>query len=148
VAGQQEQPGKLAYEHVAAWPQVLHRLGLARRQWDVAIVVNLQHCGLGPAELRRRINRQAAEWEPGRRLSWKVLAERLDWLEDARYLTRREIGRRRTRYWLRPEACRTLAALDAFEAWCDEHEHEMLRVQDLSCRTAWCAGHSDAYVAT
>jgi DNA-binding HxlR family transcriptional regulator len=125
MAGQQEQPGKPADEHVAAWPQVLHRLALARRQWDVAIVVNLQHSGLGPAELRRRINHQAAEWEPGRRLSWKVLAERLDWLEDARYLTRRKIGRR-TLYWLRPEACRTLAALGAFEAWCDEHEHEML----------------------
>jgi DNA-binding HxlR family transcriptional regulator len=69
----------------------------------------------------RRINGQAAEWESGWRLTWKVLSERLDWLESARYLTRREIGRR-THYWLRPEACRTLAALDAFEAWRDEHE--------------------------
>ena len=58
MARQQEQPGKPAYEHVAAWPQVLHRLGLARRQWDVAILANLQHSGLGPTELRRRINRQ------------------------------------------------------------------------------------------
>jgi DNA-binding HxlR family transcriptional regulator len=126
MAGQQEQPGKPTYEHVAAWPQVLRRLALARRQWEVAIVVNLRHHGLGPAELLRRINAQAAEWGSGRRLRWKVLAERLDWLEDASYLTRREIGRQ-TRYWLPPEACCTLAALDAFEAWCDEHEHEMLR---------------------
>ena len=81
------------YERVAAWPQVLRRLALARRQWDVAILVNLRHCGFGPAELLRRINDQAAGWEPGRRLTWKVLAERLDWLEEARYLTRREIGR-------------------------------------------------------
>jgi DNA-binding HxlR family transcriptional regulator len=125
VAGQQVQPGKAAYEHVAAWPLVMRRLALARRQWDVAILVNLRHCGLGPAELLRRINDQAAEWEADRRLTWKVLAERLDWLEDARYLTRREIGRQ-TLYWLRPEACRTLAALDAFEAWCDEQEHEVL----------------------
>src|SRR5215469_6886403 len=121
-----EQPGMTAYGHVAAWPRVLRRLALARRQWDVAILVNLRHCGLGPTELLRRINDQAAEWESGRRLTWKVLAERLDWLEGARYLTRREIGRQ-TRYWLRPEACRTLAALDAFEAWCHEHEPEMLR---------------------
>jgi DNA-binding HxlR family transcriptional regulator len=125
VGGQQEGPGKPAYEHVAAWPQVLRRLALARRQWDVAILVNLRDCGLGPAELLRRVNGQAGEWESGRRLTWKVLAERLDWLEEARYLTRREIGRQ-TRYWLRPEACRTLAALDAFEAWCDDHEHEVL----------------------
>jgi DNA-binding HxlR family transcriptional regulator len=103
----------------------MRRLALARRQWDVAILVNLRHCGLGPTELLRRINDQAAEWESRRRLTWKVLAERLDWLEDARYLTRREIGRQ-TLYWLRPEACRTLAALDAFEAWCDEKEHEVL----------------------
>jgi DNA-binding HxlR family transcriptional regulator len=124
MAGGQEQSENPAYEYVAAWPQVLRHLGLARRQWDVAILVNLRHCGLGPAELLRRINDQAAEWEAGRRLTWKVLAERLDWLEGARYLTRREIGRQ-TRYWLRPEACRMLAALDAFEAWCDEHEHEV-----------------------
>jgi DNA-binding HxlR family transcriptional regulator len=106
----------------------MRHLVLARRQWDVAILVNLRHHGLGPAELLRRINDQAAEWESGRRLTWKVLAERLDWLEDARYLTRREIGRQ-TRYWLRPEACRTLAALDAFEAWCDEHEHQARRLR-------------------
>ena len=93
MVGQHEGPGKPAYEHVAAWPQVLRRLALARRQWDVAILVNLRHCGLGPAEFRRRINDQAVEWESGRRLTWKVLAERLDWLEEARYLTRREIGR-------------------------------------------------------
>jgi DNA-binding HxlR family transcriptional regulator len=126
MAGQQEQPGKPPYEHVAVWPRVLSRLTLAKRQWDVAILVNLQHRGLGPTELLRRINDQATEWEAERRLTWKVLAERLDWLEDARYLTRREIGRQ-TRYWLRPEACRALAALDTFEAWCDEHERELLR---------------------
>jgi hypothetical protein len=101
----QEQPGQSAYERAAAWPQVLRHLTLARRQWDLAILVNLWHCGLGPAELLRRVNHQAAEWEAGRRLTWKVLAERLDWLEDARYLTRRQIGRQ-TLYWLRPEACR------------------------------------------
>jgi DNA-binding HxlR family transcriptional regulator len=126
MAGQQVQSGNPAYAHVAAWPRVLGHLAVARRQWDVAILVNLRHCGLGPTDLLRRINDQATEWESGRRLTWKVLAERLDWLEDARYLTRRQVGRQ-TRYWLRPEACRMLAALDAFEAWCDDHEQELLR---------------------
>jgi DNA-binding HxlR family transcriptional regulator len=126
MAGQEGQPRESLYERVAAWPQVLRHLVLVGRRWDVAILVNLRHHGLGPAELLRRINDQAAEWEAGRRLTWKVLAERLDWLEGARYLTRREIGRQ-TLYWLRPEACRTLAALDAFEACRDEHEREVLR---------------------
>ena len=73
----------------------------------------------------RRVNDQAVDAGTGRRLAWKVLAERLDWLEDAGYLTRREVGRQ-TRYWLRSRACHALAALDAFKAWCDEHEHEAL----------------------
>ncbi len=125
MAGQQEQPAEPSYQRAAAWPRVMRHLALARRQWDVAILVNLRQCGLGPGELLRRVNDQAADAEARRRLTWKVLAERLDWLEDAGYLTRREIGRQ-VRYWLRPRACRALAALDAFEAWCEEHEHEAL----------------------
>lgn len=108
-------------------PKATNRTNIVKdeRQWDVAILVNLRQCGLGPGELLRRVNDQAAGAEAGRGLTWKVLAERLDWLEDAGYLTRREIGRQ-TRYWLRPRACHALAALDAFEAWCEEHEHEAL----------------------
>ena len=65
----------------------------------------------------RAINAQAV----GRRLTWKVMAERLRWLEAEGYLTRREIDVGETRYWLRLRACRMLAALDALAGWYDEH---------------------------
>jgi DNA-binding HxlR family transcriptional regulator len=50
------------------------------------------------------------------------MAERLRWLEGEGCLTRREIDSCETRYWLRPRACRMLAALDALADWYDEHE--------------------------
>jgi DNA-binding HxlR family transcriptional regulator len=107
-----------AYARVAAWPQLLDHLDLVRRHWDLAIIANLRDGGLRPAGLIRMINAQARR----RRLTWKVLAERLDWLEGEGYVTRREVGVGETWYWLRPRACRMLAALDALAAWYDEHE--------------------------
>ena len=107
-----------AYARTAAWPQLLDQLDLVRRQWDLAIIASLREGGVRPAGLMRMINAQASK----RRLTWKVLAERLDWLEDEGYLTRREVDPGETRYWLRPRACRVLAALDALAAWYDEHE--------------------------
>jgi DNA-binding HxlR family transcriptional regulator len=106
-----------AYARAAAWPQLLDHLDLVRRQWDLAIIANLRNGGVRPAGLLRMINAQASK----RRLTWKVLAERLDWLEGEGYVTRREVDQSETRYWLRPRACRILAALDALAAWYDEH---------------------------
>jgi DNA-binding HxlR family transcriptional regulator len=112
-----------AYARAAAWPQLLDHLDLVRRQWDLAIIANLRDGGVRPAGLMRLVNAQARK----RRLTWKVLAERLDWLEDEQYVTRREIDLGETRYWLRPRACRILAALDALAAWYDEHEGQPCR---------------------
>jgi DNA-binding HxlR family transcriptional regulator len=128
MPGRRDQPGgdseragtqpAVAYARMAAWPLILDHLDLVRRQWDLAIVANLRGGGVRPGELMRAINTQAA----GRRLTWKVMAERLRWLEDEGYLTRREIDACETRYWLRPRACHMLAALDALAGWYDEHE--------------------------
>jgi DNA-binding HxlR family transcriptional regulator len=112
-----ETPVAIAYPRTGAWPLILGHLDLVRRQWDLAIVANLRGGGVRPGELLRAINAQA----DGRRLTWKVMAERLRWLEDEGYLTRREIDTCETRYWLRPRACRMLAALDALACWYDEH---------------------------
>jgi DNA-binding HxlR family transcriptional regulator len=107
-----------AYARAAAWPQLLARLDLVRRRWDLAIIASLRGGGVRPGGLMRVINAQAGE----RRLTWKVLAERLDWLESEGYVTRRQVDPGETWYWLRPRACRTLAALDALAAWYDEPE--------------------------
>jgi DNA-binding HxlR family transcriptional regulator len=107
-----------AYARAAAWPRLLDRLDLVRRRWDLAIIANLRDGGIRPAGLMRMINAQASE----RHLTWKVLAERLDWLEGEGYVTRRQVDPGETWYWLRPRACRTLAALDALAAWYDEPE--------------------------
>jgi DNA-binding HxlR family transcriptional regulator len=120
-SGGDSRPGReavTAYARVAAWPQLLDRLDLVRRQWDLAIIASLRDGGVRPAALMRTINAQARR----RRLTWKVLAERLDWLEGEGYLTRREVGLGETWYWLRPRSCQMLAALDALAAWYDEHE--------------------------
>jgi DNA-binding HxlR family transcriptional regulator len=98
---------------------LLEHLDLVRRQWDLAIVANLRGGGVRPGELMRAINAQACG---ERRLTWKVMAERLRWLEDQGYLTRREIDAGETRYWLRLRACRMLAALGALAGWYAEHE--------------------------
>jgi DNA-binding HxlR family transcriptional regulator len=82
------------------------------------LVVDDQVGGIRPAGLMRMINAQASE----RHLTWKVLAERLDWLEGEGYVTRRQVDPGETWYWLRPRACRMLAALDALAAWYDEPE--------------------------
>ncbi len=116
--GRASQEAVTAYARAAAWPQLLDHLDLVRRQWDLAIIANLRDGGVRPAGLMRMINAQSSR----RRLTWKVLAERLHWLEDEGYVTRREIAGGETRYWLRPRACRMLAALDALAAWYDEHE--------------------------
>jgi hypothetical protein len=76
-----------AYARAAAWPQLLARLDLVRRRWDLAIIASLRDGGVRPAGLMRVINAQAGE----RRLTWKVLAERLDWLESEGYVTRRQV---------------------------------------------------------
>jgi hypothetical protein len=66
---------------------LLARLDLVRRRWDLAIIASLRDGGVRPAGLMRVINAQAGE----RRLTWKVLAERLDWLESEGYVTRRQV---------------------------------------------------------
>jgi DNA-binding HxlR family transcriptional regulator len=106
----------VAYARTGTWPLILEHLDLVRRQWDLAIVVGLRSGGVRPGELLRAINAQAV----GRRLTWKVMAERLRWLEGQGYLTRRELDAGETRYWLRPRACHVLAALDALAGWYDE----------------------------
>ena len=121
LPGDEERPRHevaTAYARAAAWPQLLGHLDLVRRQWDLAIIANLRDGGVRPAGLMRMINAQASR----RRLTWKVLAQRLHWLDDEGYVTRREIDAAETRYWLRPRACRMLAALDALAAWYDEQE--------------------------
>lgn len=135
MAGQRDQSGKwrpdgnaeragapvdIAYPRAGAWPLILEHLDLVRRQWDLAIVTNLRAGGVRPGELMRAINAQA---DGRRRLTWKVMAERLRWLEDEGYLIRREIDVSETRYWLRPRACRMLAALDALAGWYEERAH-------------------------
>ena len=67
----------------------------------------------------RRINAQS----PSRRLTWKVLAERLDWLAAEEYATRRETADGRgTCYWLRPRGWHVLTAVRVMATWHDEHE--------------------------
>lgn len=112
-----EAPVTVAYPRAGAWPLILDHLDLVRRQWDLAIVANLRGGGVRPGELLRAINAQA---DGRRRLTWKVMAERLRWLEGEGYLIRREIDVSETRYWLRPRACRMLAALDALAGWYEE----------------------------
>jgi DNA-binding HxlR family transcriptional regulator len=107
-----------AYARMAAWPQLLDHLDLVRRRWDLAIIASLRDGGIRPAGLMRMINAQASK----RHLTWKVLAERLDWLEGEGYVIRRQVDPGETWYWLRPRACRMLAALDALAAWYDEPE--------------------------
>jgi DNA-binding HxlR family transcriptional regulator len=109
----------VAYARTGTWPLILEHLDLVRRQWDLAIVVGLRGGGVRPGELLKAINAQAGG---GRRLTWKVMAERLRWLEEEGYLIRREIDASETRYWLRLRACRMLAALDALAGWYDEHD--------------------------
>jgi hypothetical protein len=71
-----EAPVAIAYPPAGAWPLILDHLDLVRRQWDLAIIANLRGGGVRPGELLRAINAQAE----GRRLTWKVMAERLRWL--------------------------------------------------------------------
>jgi DNA-binding HxlR family transcriptional regulator len=113
----------MAYVRVGAWPLILDHLDLVRRQWDLAIVAGLRGGGVRPGELMKAINAQANNAQANaRRLTWKVMAERLRWLEDEGYLIRREVDVCETRYWLCLRACRMLAALDALAGWYDERE--------------------------
>ena len=103
-----------------AWPEILRRLEILQRRWDLACIENMAEVpGIRAGVLLRRVNNQS----PGRRLTWKVLAERLDWLEAAGYVTRRETADRRgTCYWLRPRGWHALSAARAMAAWHDEHD--------------------------
>lgn len=103
-----------------AWPEVMRQLDVLRRQWDLACIENMAVVpGIRAGVLLRRIQAQS----PARRLTWKVLAERLDWLAAEDYVTRRETADGRgTRYWLRPQGWHVLTAVRVMATWRDEHE--------------------------
>jgi DNA-binding HxlR family transcriptional regulator len=108
----------------AAWPKIMRRLEVLRRQWDLACIENMAEVpGIRAGALLRRVNAQS----PGRSLAWKVLAERLDWLAAEGYVTRRETADGRgTRYWLCPRGWHALSAVRAVTAWHDEHAQSCL----------------------
>jgi DNA-binding HxlR family transcriptional regulator len=106
------------------WPEIMRRLEVLRRQWDLACIENMAEVpGIRAGVLMRRVNAQS----PGRRLTWKVLAERLDWLAAEGYVTRRETeDGRGTCYWLRPRGWHALSAARVMAAWHDEHGESCL----------------------
>jgi DNA-binding HxlR family transcriptional regulator len=103
-----------------AWPEIMKRLEILRRQWDLAIIVTVHAVpGIRAGELLRRVNNES----PARRLAWKVLAERLDWLADEGYVTRRVTADGRgTRYWLCPRGFHVLSAARIMTMWLEDHE--------------------------
>ncbi len=105
------------------WQTLISQLTPVRRQWDLAVLCNLSAGGDGtrPADLIKAINLQVRD---GRKISWKVLEDRLRLLESTGYVARQEIRNRprETRYWLLPRAVRLISALDLLETGLDQHE--------------------------
>jgi DNA-binding HxlR family transcriptional regulator len=102
------------------WQELMRRLTLVRRRWDLAVIVNLREdVGTRPAALLKSINAQAFNG----RISWKVLVETLRRLEAEDYVERQEMpGPRETRYRLLPLARPLLTALGMLEAWYVEQD--------------------------
>jgi DNA-binding HxlR family transcriptional regulator len=126
----------------AAWPEVMRRLEVLRRQWDLACIENMAVVpGIRAGVLLRRINAQS----PARRLTWKVLAERLDWLAAEAYVTRRETADGRgTCYWLCPRGWHVLSAVRVMAAWHDAHQESCWLRAGSGLRVsapAWGSGH-------
>jgi DNA-binding HxlR family transcriptional regulator len=98
------------------WQHFMRCLGSIRGRWDLAILANLTEGGARPTELLDAINGQACD---GHRLTWKVMRDRLRHLEDAGYVSRREVRRfpRETHYGATEFARGLDAELDSLDAW-------------------------------
>jgi DNA-binding HxlR family transcriptional regulator len=98
------------------WQHFMRFLASIRGRWDLAILANLTEGSSRPTELLDAINEQACD---GHRLTWKVMRDRLRHLEDAGYVTRREVKRfpRETHYRVTEFARRLVAELDTLDAW-------------------------------
>ena len=98
------------------WQRFMRFLASIRGRWDLAILANLAEGGARPTDLLDAINEQSSD---GHRLTWKVMRDRLRHLEDAGYVSRREVRRfpRETHYWATEFARRLVAELDSLDAW-------------------------------
>jgi DNA-binding HxlR family transcriptional regulator len=98
------------------WQHFMRFLASIRGRWDLAILANLAEGSSRPTELLDAINEQACD---GHQLTWKVMRDRLRHLEDAGYVTRREVRRfpRETHYWSTEFARRLVAELNTLDAW-------------------------------
>lgn len=102
------------------WQHFMRFLASIRGRWDLAILANLTEGSSRPTELLDAINEQACD---GHQLTWKVMRDRLRRLEDAGYVTRREVRRfpRETHYWATEFARRLVAELNTLDAWYTEN---------------------------
>jgi DNA-binding HxlR family transcriptional regulator len=93
------------------------RLAPLRMRWDLGVLASLAESDgpLRPTDLIETINAQSRDGK----LSWKVLEERLKFLEEAGFVARREVRRapRETRYSLLPRGHRTITAVTLLDAW-------------------------------
>jgi DNA-binding HxlR family transcriptional regulator len=110
--------GVVRGEHQPAmnWQRFLSLMEGIRGRWDIAILANLAGGISRPSDLLGAINAQVTN---GRRLTWKVMRERLRHLELAGYVGRWDVCRfpRETRYWATGFACRLLVELHALDTW-------------------------------
>jgi DNA-binding HxlR family transcriptional regulator len=90
-------------------------------RWDLAILTTLANTSSQrPSDLLQAINAQARD---GRRLTWKVMGERLRHLEQAGYVCRSEMRPypRERRYWVTPWTRSLLTQLAVLGTWYTEH---------------------------
>jgi DNA-binding HxlR family transcriptional regulator len=102
------------------WQRFMRFLASIRGRWDLAILANLAEGGARPTDLLDAINEQSSD---GHRLTWKVMRDRLRHLEDAGYVSRREVRRfpRETHYWATEFARQLVTELDSLDAWYAAH---------------------------
>lgn len=102
------------------WQRFMGFLASIRGRWDLAILANLAEGGARPTDLLDAINEQSSD---GHRLTWKVMRDRLRHLEDAGYVSRREVRRfpRETHYWATEFARQLVTELDSLDAWYAAH---------------------------
>ena len=100
---------------------LMSRLAPLRRQWDLAVLVNLAAGTERPGDLIEAINTQAVD---GHRIGWKVLTDTLRRLERCGFVARQEMPGvpRETRYRLLPPGRRLVSALSLLDTWYDDHE--------------------------
>ena len=93
------------------WQHFMRFLVSIRGRWDLAILANLAEGGARPTDLLDAINEQACD---GHQLTWKVMRDRLRHLEDAGYVSRREVRRfpRETHYRATEFAHRLIAGAE------------------------------------